>query len=388
VDLSAARILVVDDNADNRDVLVRRLQRLQFEHVVQANDGVQALAHLRASAFDLMLLDVMMPNMNGIEVLEVMKADGLIEVTPVVMISAASEIDTVVRCIGLGADDYLPKPFNPALLAARVKAVLEKKFLRAENRRQFERFQRELAEARDHQLAMLPKTFAVGGGAVDAYALSDPALEVGGDLYDVFEVSPDVLCIAVGDVAGKGAAAGLFMARARSLLRGATLQFRAITGETPKPSDIAGLMNDELCKNNPQFTFITLFLGFLDLPTGRLTYCNAGHVFPIVASATSVKEIANEPQPALGVLDNMVFADGELLLDVGELLVLPSDGLADMLNPDAESFGLERLLATIGDIAHAPAADIVNQVMAKALSFAGGRDQFDDITMLALRRLR
>jgi phosphoserine phosphatase RsbU/P len=388
VNLSAARVLVVDDNLDNRDVLARRLRRLEITDVVQAGDGLEALECLRSGPFDLVLLDVMMPRMNGVEVLEAMKSEGRLENTPVVMISAASELDTVVRCIELGAEDYLPKPFNPALLAARVKAVIEKKFLRAENSRQLERLERELAEAWVHQQSMLPTEFPVDPAVVDIHALIDPALEVGGDLYDVFEIRPGLICIAIGDVAGKGTAAALFMARTRSLLRAGTLQFQAISGRTPLPSEIASLVNEELCKNNAHSKFVTLFLGFLDLESGKLTFCNAGHVYPILAGSGGVREIVSTPDPALGVLDGLSFSDHALTIAVGDMFILTSDGLSDMLDGALESFGTERILSEIARMTGQTTAIVVNGIVSAARAFANGAAQFDDITVLAVRRLR
>ena len=128
-DVSPA-LLVVDDNEDNRYTLVRRLKRQGYDHVVTAEHGRQALDLLAARPFDLVLLDIMMPEMTGYEVLETMKADSKIRHIPVIMISAVDEIDSVVRCIELGAEDYLAKPFNPTLLRARVGASLERKRLR------------------------------------------------------------------------------------------------------------------------------------------------------------------------------------------------------------------------------------------------------------------
>lgn len=387
MDLSSARLLVVDDNADNRDVLARRLRRLDLTQVQQAADGLEGLEMIRAEPFDLVLLDVMMPRMNGIELLEVLRTEGRLEETPVVMISAASELDTVVRCIELGAEDYLPKPFNAALLAARVRAVLEKKFLRAENRTQLARLERELAEAWLHQQSMLPSEFPVDPAVLDIHALIDPALEVGGDLYDVFEIRPGLLCMAVGDVAGKGTAAALVMARTRSLLRAGTLQFQAIAGRTPRPSEIASLVNEELCKNNPHMKFVTLFLAFYDLAAGTLSYCNAGHVFPIVLSGGGAVEIANPTDPALGVIEGIDFSDHALTLSVGDMLILASDGLADMLDTSKDSFGVERILAEAANVREMGAADAVAHIVGAARSFAEGAAQFDDVTVLALRRL-
>src|ERR1700739_275517 len=119
-----ARLLVADDNPDNRDVLIRRLRRLGYTRIESAEDGQQALDMNAAAPFDLVLLDVMMPRKSGVEVLEILRAEGRREATPVIMISAATELDTVVRCLELGAEDYLPKPFNPAVLKARLGSGL------------------------------------------------------------------------------------------------------------------------------------------------------------------------------------------------------------------------------------------------------------------------
>jgi CheY-like chemotaxis protein len=128
-------LLVVDDNEDNRYTLVQRLRRLGYTDVVTAVDGKDALAQLAARDFDLVLLDVMMPKLNGYEVLARIRADDRLRHVPVIMISAVDQVDSVVRCIELGAEDYLPKPFNPIILRARVTTCLEKKSLRDQERR-------------------------------------------------------------------------------------------------------------------------------------------------------------------------------------------------------------------------------------------------------------
>ncbi len=123
---SQALILVVDDIEENRDLLARRLEQ-QHHRVVMAENGIEALDCLRTETFDLVLLDIMMPKINGYEVLRQIKADESLRHIPVIMVSALDELDSVVRCIEMGADDYLPKPFEPALLKARVGACLDKK---------------------------------------------------------------------------------------------------------------------------------------------------------------------------------------------------------------------------------------------------------------------
>jgi class 3 adenylate cyclase len=147
---AAAALLVVDDNEDNRYTLTRRLKREGYTNLTTANDGRQALELLRSRKFDLMLLDIQMPEMNGYELLELLKADAELRHMPVIMISAIGELESVVRCIELGAEDYLPKPFDATLLRARVGASLEKKALRDEvrawNKNLEERVREQVAE--------------------------------------------------------------------------------------------------------------------------------------------------------------------------------------------------------------------------------------------------
>jgi len=133
---SGCRILVVDDNEDNRYTLTRRLRREGYTDVVTAGDGREALGRLAETDFDLMLLDIMMPEMDGYSVLEKLRASGRLASLPVIVISAIDDFDSVVRCIEMGAEDYLRKPFDATLLRARISGVLEKKRLRDEVTRQ------------------------------------------------------------------------------------------------------------------------------------------------------------------------------------------------------------------------------------------------------------
>jgi len=169
-------LLVVDDNEDNRYTLTQRLKRQGYANVATAQDGREALDLLRTRPFDLVLLDIMMPELNGYQVLAELKADDQLRHIPVIMISAVSELDSVIRCIELGADDYLPKPFNPTLLRARVGACLEKKRLHDElaewTRTLEQRVQEKVAEV--ERLGRLKRFFSpqlaeliVAGGADD-----------------------------------------------------------------------------------------------------------------------------------------------------------------------------------------------------------------------------
>ena len=161
------RLLVVDDNAPNRDLLSRRLEREGYT-VVQAAGGNQALEAARKGEIELVLLDIMMPEMDGYQVLEIMKSDPQMRDIPVIMISALDEIRSVVRCIEMGAEDYLPKPFDPVLLRARVGACLEKKWLRDEERRKTEELERTLQRLRQTQDQLVIQEKMASLGAMTA----------------------------------------------------------------------------------------------------------------------------------------------------------------------------------------------------------------------------
>ncbi|MGI0486970.1 adenylate/guanylate cyclase domain-containing protein [Pantanalinema rosaneae CENA516] len=152
-------ILVVDDVEANRDLLSRRLQR-QGHQVVVAEHGRQAIALLQQQPFDLVLCDIMMPEMNGYQVLESLKADPTLRHIPIIMISALDDIESVVRCIELGAEDYLFKPFNPTLLKARINASLEKKRLRDQEQAYLKQLQAEQEKSERLLLSILPKPVA------------------------------------------------------------------------------------------------------------------------------------------------------------------------------------------------------------------------------------
>ncbi len=149
-------ILVVDDNENNRYTLTRRLEREGYDNLGSAENGRQALEVLAERRIDLVLLDIMMPEMNGYQVLEAMKSDMALRHIPVIVISAIDDLDSVARCIELGAEDYLPKPFNTVLLRARVGASLEKKKLRDQEASYVDRLQGEKKRADDLLRAILP----------------------------------------------------------------------------------------------------------------------------------------------------------------------------------------------------------------------------------------
>jgi sigma-B regulation protein RsbU (phosphoserine phosphatase) len=384
------RILVVDDNDDNCYTLKLHLDLEGYTDVETASDGEEAIARLETAAFDLVLLDVMMPKVDGYQVLTWLKDQPRLRDLPVIMISALTEMNSMVRCIELGAVDYLLKPFNPILLKARLRATLEKKRLRDEVDAHLARLQEELDAARRLQMAMVPQSFPAPSPEfpIDLCASMEPAQEIGGDLYDFFVTEDGMLCFLVGDVSGKGMPAALFMARTKSLIRIATELMRSPHGASARPAEILGRVNRELCQDNGDMMFVTLFFAMLKPANGELEFCNAGHNAPYRLNGQKLEVIEGAKGIILGVRPDAAYATGRTSLAPGESIYVFTDGVTEAANQQGELFAetrLEAVLRAAGGCS--TAAETVKSVAAAVRGFVGTALPSDDITMLAVRRL-
>ncbi len=386
--LATSALLVVDDNEDNRYTLTRRLQREGYENLTVAADGQQALDLLKSRSFDLVLLDVMMPGLNGYEVLERMHADSRLRHVPVVMISALDEMDSVIRCIELGAEDYLAKPFNPTLLRARVGSSLEKKRMRDEIVTYLEQIEDELQAARQIQLSMVPTEFLVPTleRPVEIYATLEPARRVGGDLYDFFWGEDGRMYFVVADVSDKGAPAALFMARTKTMIRLVATLCRMPDGKPMEPHHIIEKVNEGLSQENEQGMFVTVFLGILDPATATLSFSNAGHNLPYLLRASNdVSALDSARGKPLGIRPTFTYQSRSLKLASGDGLFVYTDGITEALNAASELFSEQRLEEALRSLARASASEMVNGVMERVRGFAANAVRSDDIAAMALR---
>ena len=385
---SNAALLVVDDNEDNRYTLTRRLNREGYQNLTTAKNGRDALEQLNAQPFDLVLLDVMMPDMNGYEVLEHVKANASLRDVPIIMISALDEIESVIRCIELGAEDYLNKPFNPVLLRARVGALLEKKRLRDEVRKNLVRLEEEMDSARVLQIGMLPRNFPVCSPEqpIAVHAVMHPAREVGGDLYDCFYAGENTFCFLVGDVSGKGASAAMFMARTRSLVRMSVELWRQWRADGIQAGQLLEAVNRELCQNNDERMFVTVFFGLFDTRTGILSFVNAGHPPPhLLRAGGDAAQIDARPALPLGVRQSAKFEAKTLAIQPGDALFVCSDGVFEALNEKGDLFSIERLNQELRAASGEEPVEIVRLIKNAVDTFTGTAPKADDVTALALR---
>jgi sigma-B regulation protein RsbU (phosphoserine phosphatase) len=275
------------------------------------------------------------------------------------------------------------------LLKARLGATLEKKRLRDEIDAHLARLEEELEAARKLQMAMVPQCFPLPSAAfpVDLFASMEPAREVGGDLYDFFPAEDGTLCFLVGDVSGKGMPAALFMARAKSLIRIAADLMRSPQGSCAKPADIIGRVNRELCQDNSDMMFVTLFFAMLAPGTGEVAFCNAGHNAPYRLSGDRVEAIEGGKGIILGVRPDAVYATGRLTLEAGESIYIYTDGVTEAEDPQQDMFSEARLEGVLRASAGRTSAELVKAVTEAVRGYVGTALPSDDITMMAIRRL-
>jgi phosphoserine phosphatase RsbU/P len=378
-----ARLLIVDDLEVNRDLLARRARRLGHESGFAVN-GRHALEQLRASDWDLVLLDITMPEMDGYETLGHIKADPALAHIPVIMVSAIDETDSVVRCLELGADDYLSKPFNPVVLQARIESSLNKKRLADQKQATLRALSRELEIGQQIQRGFLPERLPQPAGW-ELAALCTPARQVGGDFYDALVLPDGRLVLTIADVCDKGVGAALYMALFRSLLRASLLHAGHHNASDDMLLRAVGFTNDYIATEHGRDNmFATVFMGILDPTSGELVHVNAGHEAPLVRRAGGRLEALDPQGPAVGMVPDVRPVPGRVTLAPGDALLAFTDGVTEAMG-DEGPFGEDRTQEMLKN--HAGSAQaFVTELSTRLTAHAGAHAPHDDITVLCLWR--
>jgi len=243
-----------------------------------------------------------------------------------------------------------------------------------------ERIESELKIARTIQMSFLPKLVSLFSekDPVEIYAQLQPAKEIGGDLYDFFLLDPDRLFFSIGDVSGKGVPAALFMAAAKTLMKGKA-------GPDITPSDLLGSVNRELCVENDSMMFVTMFCGILNVRTGELAYSNAGHPPPLLLIGGSGPEWLPVPDGCpLGVFEDAEYTTCRHGLQAGDMILIYTDGVTEAMNGGNELYSAGKLMETICACRISSAESAVKEVFRSVEEFSSGLAQTDDIAVLAV----
>ena len=236
----------------------------------------------------------------------------------------------------------------------------------------------ELRIARDIQMSMVPSVFPDYEG-LDMYASMTPAKEVGGDLYG-YVLLGDKLYFALGDVSGKGVPASLFMAQATRL-------FRTLAAQQMMPAEICTRMNDALSgEDNESGMFVTFFLGLLDLTTGHLDFCNAGHNPPVIGGGDNHGDFLEMiPNAPIGLFPGLDYEGEEVESIKGRPLFIYTDGLNEAENLQQEQFGDDRLLDFLRNAQFSSAQEVIEAIKADVEQHRNGAEPNDDLTMMCIR---
>lgn len=375
-DLSESRILIVDDVKTNIDILVQAL-RDEYKLSV-AVDGASALRAIEKAAPDLVLLDIVMPGIDGYEVCRQLRAREATRELPVMFLSALEDVKDKAHGFEVGGNDYLTKPFEVLEVKARVRSLLKAKAYADAVR---EAMARDLRIAREIQMGILPAdlTAATRGSGLEVHAVIEPARQVGGDLYEVLRASDSRVVVALGDVSGKGIPASLFMAVAVTVLR-------TLARQIAEPDEILRRLNDELAEQNPRGMFVTLQCLVFDLTRRTVSVAGAGHHELAILTPGQPPRLAcpSSGRPA-GLMPVNPIERETLPLAPGDTFVLFSDGVSEAMNDEDGFYGEDRLVAALAATAHGSPAEIARHVLADVRSFAAGAKQSDDITVVVVR---
>jgi phosphoserine phosphatase RsbU/P len=382
-----AGILVVDDTPANLQVLAGMLKDRGYK-VRPVPGGKLALQAARREPPDLILLDINMPEMNGYEVCEHLKADDILKGIPVIFISALTEPLDKVKAFAIGGVDYITKPFQMEELHARVETHLKLRRLQIELEEYSrhlelarERLKLDLELAREVQRGFLPLRMLEVPG-YEFFAHYESAYEIGGDYYDFILLPGQRVGILLGDVAGKGVVAALLMAKLS-----ADAKFCMLT--EPDPATALTRLNALMIHSGIADRFVTLVAAVLDPESHTVTLVNAGHPPPLIYHRTTriVEEaIGNEVAGLpLGVLDGFEYASCQISLEPGDSILAFTDGVTEAMDVNHVQLQTKRVHAALHGEAFSPRT-LGERVVEVVKQFAAGRSQHDDIALVGFGR--
>ncbi len=399
MDSPPSSILVVDDEEMNRDGLARRLQRHGYQTTL-AENGVRALEMLGDRPFDLVLLDVMMPEMNGLEVLKfVRRMDTLLDL-PIIMVTARGESEDVVEALELGANDYLTKPLNFPVVLARVRTQLTLRRtlarvtdlegkLHARNREleavaadlgaANRRMTADLEAAARIQAAFLPEPVADGPGAHIAWSFR-PGGRPAGTLLNVLRLGDRHRGLCLIDAGGPGGASALLTTAANQ-----SVSALADRGGTPAPpAEVVAGLAERLPRAATAGHPLAVLYGVLDLPGGEFEFTSAGHPGPVhVPRGGSPTQLGGAGLP---VGAGGSYKGQAIRLQPGDRLVLYTDGATSARNAAGEHFGGRRLLESLERSAPTHLEQSLESLVTAVEDWRRGASPHGDLAILAVER--
>ena len=368
-------ILIVDDNPANVEIFQMRLEANGYD-IITATDGQAGLAMASEKQPDLILLDIMMPKMDGIEVCRRIRADESLPFMPIIMVTAKTDSKDIVAGLEAGADEYLTKPVDHAALVARVKSMLRIKSLHDTVIEQSAKLKVQLKTATKIQSLFWPDIPELEAGG-HIWAISLPAGYVGGDLYDVIPLPDDSLLAYVADVSDKGVPAALIMAALSTKIRSEALH------QSEVDKLLEAVNHDLYSLTSEEGFFATIVLARYWASSGKMQLTLGGHTQPVWIIESGFGDLPQINGISLGITPDAKYEKIEILVSPGDSILLFTDGLVEAQNNQNEFFGIERLFGYVGNSEGPPwgkgLLDSVNH-------WRGDSPANDDLTILEIWR--
>lgn len=384
--MKLSKILVVDDEPDLKMLILQKFRKqIQSEvyEFVFAENGEEALNQLEESNdITLILSDINMPRMDGLTLLQRLQERGN-PALKTVIVSAYGDMENIRTAMNRGAFDFITKPidFNDLHLTIE-KGMKEIVAIQAalDDRKNLLAVQRDLNTAARIQQAILPQTFPPfpHRSEFSIYAEMHPAKDVGGDFYDFFFIDDIHLGFVIGDVSGKGIPAAIYMAVARTMIKG-------IASQILDPAECLSKVNSLLIPESDASMFVTMFYGVLETNTGIIRYCNGGHNLPfVVRKNSSIAQIEDAPGILMGKFDHVSFETKKIQFSSGDRIVLYTDGVTEAENATQEMYAENRFRQFLETYQPDSVNNLVRGVIVDVLTHMGKADQSDDITVFSL----
>jgi sigma-B regulation protein RsbU (phosphoserine phosphatase) len=378
-------ILVADDDPASRRLLVRVLSEAGYL-CMEASDGVEALKLVRQKKAALLILDFDMPGLNGTEMLSQLRKDADVAVSrlPTIMLTGYTGEASEISCLEAGADDFVTKPVNPAVLCARIETQLRLCSMRNQLQKQNDELEawrsnleRDLAAARQTQQSLIPKKPPTIPG-YDIAACYLPVIQVGGDIYGWLRTGDGRILFWIADATGHGASAALLTTLAKLLFQHGAVEHN-------EPAKIMEAVNDDFRSIFMAKSFMTAMCVALDPTTGKMSVVGAGHPPLLVARRCGTTEAIPSSAPPLGLLDRSEFKEISTILGPGDAFFLYTDGLCGSGHGENPRLSSERIGEMLHPIA-ASADELLNGVLKQAAMKAAGQPAPDDVAAVAVRR--
>ena len=379
-------LLVVDDNEMNRDMLSRRLSR-RGHTVKTAEDGHIALDLIDQNSFDVILLDIMMPEISGIEVLKTLRQSYSHADLPIIMATAKSENEDVIEALKLGANDYVTKPLDFPVVLARVNTQLSLKHSQDALKSAHDRMKRDLDAAAELQQRLLPDNLPQMNSIEIAWKFH-PCDELAGDFLNIIQLNENEIGIYVMDVMGHGVPASLLsfsVSRNLAPMAGSdSIVLKSAEQDTVSPVEVLTHLNTLypfLANNN---RFFTLLYGILDLRDGRFRYSCGGHPGPLIISSDGTVQKLTENSFPIGIVEEASFEQAEIKLNPGDRMYLYSDGFIEETNTNGEIFDINQFQESLKNNYSSTIDKSIEQTVNAIISWHGSEHLSDDLSIIGI----